>query len=672
MARLGFHLEKVASGSHARAATFKTLHNEVKTPLFMPVGTQATVKSQTVQTLEKLGSQILLANTYHLLLRPGPEVFRKVGGIHKFTTWKKSFLTDSGGFQIFSLPHSRKMTEEGAEFQSYVDGRRILLSPELSIDTQKAIGSDIMMVLDQCIPSTADHAQAVTAMELTHRWAKRSLIARGDSPQSMFGIVQGACFEDLRKQSAAVLTEMPFDGFAIGGLAVGETKQQRNDFTEFTAQLLPTNLPRYLMGVGTPIDLLEAVHRGVDMFDCILPVSLAQQGVAYTSRGRMEFRRSVYKFSEEPLDANCPCDTCAQYSRAYLHHLTKAKELLGWQLISEHNLSFYHRLMAEMRQAILEDRFVEYYNRMKPILESSDDENPKTFPKPQRAKTKNQLGDYEVSENASGTHSIRHKSSGEIMHSVNDPVEEARILYIEQSRLRERLEMATDKPLVLWDVGLGAATNAMGAIKCFEKSESTRRLQIYSFENDLNSLKLAAQLVVLFPHLKHAAPHLLLTDGQWVSKCGLLEWHLLEGDFAEQMLKAPAPDLVYYDPFSYKTNMPLWGLPIFKSLFNSCAENAEIFTYSASTAVRAALLGAGFYVAKGRGTGPKEETTIATRGGGVKELLGREWLQRWQRSQAKYPYGLDSDDERGFDALILKHAQFSLSTESLPLEVSPE
>jgi queuine tRNA-ribosyltransferase len=672
MARLGFHLEKVASGSRARAATFKTLHNEVKTPLFMPVGTQATVKSQTVQTLDKLGSQILLANTYHLLLRPGPEVFRKVGGIHKFTTWKKSFLTDSGGFQIFSLPHSRKMTEEGAEFQSYVDGRRILLSPELSIDTQKAIGSDIMMVLDQCIPSTADHAQAVVAMELTHRWAKRSLVARGDSPQSMFGIVQGACFEDLRRQSASVLTEMPFDGFAIGGLAVGETKDQRNDFTEFTAQLLPANLPRYLMGVGTPIDLLEAVHRGVDMFDCILPVSLAQQGVAYTSRGRMEFRRSVYKFSEEPLDAACPCNTCAQYSRAYLHHLTKAKELLGWQLISEHNLSFYHRLMAEMRQAILDDRFVEYYNKMKPILESSDDENPKTFPKPQKSKIKDQLGDYEIAQNPSGTHSIRHKNSGEVMHSVSDPIEEARVLYIEQSRLRERLEIPTEKPLVLWDVGLGAATNAMGAIKCFEKAESTRKLHIYSFENDLNSLKLAAQFVVLFPHLKHAAPHLLLTDKKWVSKCGLVEWHLLEGDFTEQMSKAPEADLVYYDPFSYKTNMPLWSLDIFTKLFKSCGETAELFTYSASTAVRAALLGAGFYVAKGRGTGPKEETTIAIKGGGVRELLGREWLQRWQRSQAKYPYGLDPENERQFDSLILKHAQFSLSTESLPLEVAPE
>jgi queuine tRNA-ribosyltransferase len=224
----------------------------------MPVGTQATVKGQTVESLEAAGSEILLANTYHLLLRPGIEVFRKLGGIHPFMNWKKSVLTDSGGFQIFSLPNSREMNEKGAVFKSYVDQKRILLSPELSIEMQKAIGSDIMMVLDQCVPSTSDRALSESAMHLTHRWAKRSLAARGDSPQSLFGIVQGACFMDLRKESAAVLTELPFDGFAIGGLAVGEGKTLREDMTEATAELLPEHLPRYLMGVGTPIDLLEA------------------------------------------------------------------------------------------------------------------------------------------------------------------------------------------------------------------------------------------------------------------------------------------------------------------------------------------------------------------------------------------------------------------------------
>ncbi|HEX2747456.1 MAG TPA: tRNA guanosine(34) transglycosylase Tgt, partial [Verrucomicrobiales bacterium] len=286
--RLDFRLDAQAPDSRARAATFRTLHNEVRTPLFMPVGTQATVKAQLPETLEAAGSQILLANTYHLLLRPGTEVFEKLGGIHGFMRWNKSVLTDSGGYQIFSLPHSRAMSEEGAVFQSYVDGKTILLSPELSIGAQRAIGSDIMMVLDQCIPSTADEAAARRAMEITHRWAGRSLAARGDSPQSLFAIVQGALYPALRKESAESLTRTPFDGFAIGGLAVGEEKAQREDICEFTAGLLPADRPRYLMGVGTPLDLLEAVHRGVDMFDCIIPTQLAKRGSVFTSRGLIQ------------------------------------------------------------------------------------------------------------------------------------------------------------------------------------------------------------------------------------------------------------------------------------------------------------------------------------------------------------------------------------------------
>ena len=261
--RLQFQLEAQAAGSKARAATFRTLHGVVQTPLFMPVGTQATVKAQTPESLHASGSQILLANTYHLLLRPGPEVFQKLGGIHRFMDWPGSVLTDSGGYQIFSLPHSRSMTEEGAVFQSYVDGQRILLSPELSIQTQRAIGSDIMMVLDQCIPSTADEKAARAALQVTQRWAVRSLAAREDSPQSMFGIVQGALYPHLRRESAEGLMQIDFDGFAIGGLAVGEEKNEREDVCELTAALLPQDRPRYLMGVGTPLDVLAgiAAHR---------------------------------------------------------------------------------------------------------------------------------------------------------------------------------------------------------------------------------------------------------------------------------------------------------------------------------------------------------------------------------------------------------------------------
>lgn len=370
--RLKFKLEAKATGSRARAARFRTLHNEVLTPLFMPVGTQATVKGHRKEFLLESGSQVLLANTYHLLLRPGPEVFAKVGGIHNFMKWPNSVLTDSGGFQIFSLSKSRKITEEGATFQSYIDGKSVFLSPEISIATQRAIGSDIMMVLDQCIPATAEWREAKAAMDLTHRWAQRSLFARGESPQSMFGIVQGACFEDLRRESAKVLTDMPFDGFAIGGLAVGETKAMREDFTELAAEQLPENLPRYLMGVGTPIDLLEAVHRGVDMFDCILPTALAQQGVAFTTRGRLRLVRGVYKFSDEALDPDCACSTCQNYSIAYLHHLIKADEILGWQLVGYHNMWFYHRLMEQMRAHILADTFAEFYKVMRERLVVTD------------------------------------------------------------------------------------------------------------------------------------------------------------------------------------------------------------------------------------------------------------------------------------------------------------
>ena len=359
--------------SRARTTTFTTAHGKVETPIFMPVGTQATVKALTVDSLKSVGSNVLLANTYHLMLRPGVEVFEKFGGIHRFMNWDRPVLTDSGGFQIFSMKNNRKISEVGAEFQSYVDGRKFLLSPEESIRVQGAIGSDIMMVLDQCVPSTSSHAVATEAMHLTHRWAKRSFdaralqnelrLARGRTPQALFAIVQGACFEDLRRQSAEALCAMDFDGFAIGGLAVGESKSQREDFTELTAGLLPKNKPRYLMGVGTPLDILEAVHRGVDMFDCIMPSAIAKRGTAFTAKGKVHIYRGVYKFADAPLDENCDCATCTQYSRAYLHHLHKSDEVLGWKLLSKHNIYFYHRMMKEIRESIHEQRFSSLYRQ---------------------------------------------------------------------------------------------------------------------------------------------------------------------------------------------------------------------------------------------------------------------------------------------------------------------
>jgi tRNA-guanine transglycosylase, queuosine-34-forming len=675
MSRLPFTLEKKASGSKARATRFRTLHGEVRTPVFMPVGTQATVKAQTVETLKETGASVLLANTYHLLLRPGPEVFERFGGIHRFMRWDQPVLTDSGGFQIFSLPGARVMNEDGARFKSYVDGREYLLSPETSIAMQRTIGSDIMMVLDQCIPSTAGFAEAEAAMALTHRWARRSLEARGDSPQALFGIVQGACHPELRRRSAEFLRELPFDGLAIGGLAVGETHEERYRFTGMVTDWLPENKPRYLMGVGTPIDLLESVHRGVDMFDCIIPTQAAQRGVVFTQRGKLQLRRSVYRFSDAPLDPECTCHCCRHYSRGYLHHLVKTEETLGWHLLGVHNLAFYHRLMREMREAIENDTFVDYYERRRRELILSDEENPNRPPKPGRRARAYQRGNYEVVTNERGFSSIRQISSGEIMHSVNRPEDEARAVYVEQSCLAERLreQPADAGECVVWDVGLGAASNAMAAVQCFERKleaageEAIRPLRLVSFERDLDPLRLATRYAGSFPHLRHGAPRTLLNEGRWAHSSGRLNWELLEGDFLEWLERAPQPDIIFYDPFSAKTDAPLWTADVFARLRRHCGERpAELYTYSCATAVRVALLSAGFFVGEGVGSGPKATTTIAfTHENSARthprrpKLLNEDWLARWRRSAAQFPAGLTEDERVALAATIEGHPQFS-------------
>lgn len=666
MSRLNFRLEKEAENSKARAARFTTLHGEVLTPIFMPVGTQATVKSQTRDTLESTGSNVLLANTYHLLLRPGIEVFKKIGGIHKFMNWNKPVLTDSGGFQIFSLSNNRRITEEGALFRSYIDGRNILLSPELSIETQKAIGSDIMMVLDECVPSTSEYSRAKEAMELTYKWAKRSLLARGESNQALFGIVQGACFTDLRKESATQITDLPFDGFAIGGLAVGETKEERNDFCELSASLLPKNFPRYLMGVGTPIDILEAVHRGVDMFDCILPVEQAQRSVVFTSLGKLQMRRGKYKLDDTVLDPNCDCICCQNYSRAYLHHLHKANEFLGWHLMAIHNLTYYHRLMEAMRSAILENTFLSFYKMKKEELLQSDSINPPDI-KVSNLEKKKHLGDYEIIQNKEGFWSVKQKSSGEIMHSVSNPTEEAKKLYVEQSFLKERLIESSSKSLVIWDVGLGAAHNAMAVISCYESIKNPRPLELISFEIDLDPLKLALKNSGRFPHLFHKAPRKILESGIWEKDSA--KWKLVLGDFKNTFYKEKIPDLIFYDPFSFKVDTSLWGLEIFKKIFEYCNNLNSItrlYTYSASTAIRSALLFTGFWIGRGISTGPKEETTIAyTKIPDIEyerqNLLQRDWLSKWEKSYARYPQNISEDNKKHFDESILNHKQFNLT-----------
>jgi len=714
MSRLNFTLEREATGSRARAARFTTLHGAVQTPIFMPVGTQATVKGQTIHTLKATGSNVLLANTYHLLLRPGVEVFKKIGGIHKFMNWDRPVLTDSGGFQIFSLPGSRRMNEDGARFQSYVDGNEHLLSPETSIAMQKAIGSDIMMVLDQCIPSTAGHEETTAAMELTHRWALRSLAARGDSPQALFGIVQGACHHDLRKRSAEFLRNQPFDGLAIGGLAVGETPEQRYEFTGVVTEHLPKNLPRYLMGVGTPLDILEAVHRGVDMFDCIIPSQLAQRGTVFTSQGRLHLRRAAFKFSEEPLDPNCPCQACREHTQAYLHHLIKSDELLGWHLLSIHNLTFYHRLMAAMRESILQDAFLPFYERMRIELARGDELHPSLIPKPAKPFHYPRLGDYEIHPGPGGFNSVRQISSGEVMHSVNRPDDEAEQLYVGQSHLAKRLSVepasrrdaetqscgpdqgiprvtpnshsATPPELVIWDVGLGAATNAMAVLRCYERTLEASRvsavgsakadpcepgplrpLRLVSFECDLDPLRLAAGKAGYFPHVRHGAPKAILADGHWTHAAGGMRWELLHGDFLVFMDQAPAPDIIFYDPFSYKTDSALWTAETFARVLAACApKSAELYTYSAATSARVALLSAGFFVGEGAGTGPKADTTIAfSRAEGARlhpnapRLLGTDWLARWRRSSSKTPATLSPEARATLERQIESHPQFS-------------
>jgi len=632
----------------------------------MPVGTHAAVRSQRHDDLLASGVQVLLANTYHLLLRPGVDVFEQFGGIHRFMNWPRSVLTDSGGFQIFCLPDSRDMQEGGAIFKSYVDGSTICLSPERSIATQKSIGADIMMVLDQCVPSTVEKSVAQQAMELTHRWALRSLQARGESEQALFGIVQGACYDDLRRISAQAIVQMPFDGYAVGGLAVGEGASQREACTAIVTEHLPADKPRYLMGVGTPLDLLEAVHRGIDMFDCILPASMAQQGLAFTGVGRRDLRRARYKNADEPLDPHCECHTCKTHSIAYLFHLRRVHDSLATQLIGLHNIHFYMHLMRTMRAHIVADTWLPFYGVQRELLDARDRYGPVSVRNAKALRDRQQLqrGRYEVIVRE-GVGRIRDTHSGEVMHSVNDPLVEAQAVYVEQSRLAERVQQENPESLVVWDVGLGAASNAMAAILAIEalpSAERRRKLLLISFENDVDSLALALRHRRWFKHLKHAAPDDLLNNDGWISKDGLIEWRLLRGDFAVRKFEAPKPDLIYFDPFSFKTDGDLWTLHAFSELRSLCNDRAvELFTYTASTAIRAAMLAAGFYVARGCETGPKSETTIAltpnAATGHAHVLLDSEWLRRWQRSTAKAPFGADAGDESWRQA-VLDHSQF--------------
>ena len=352
--------EVVATDGAERAGRLTTTHGAVETPVFMPVGTHGTVKALGPDDLRAAGAQIVLANTYHLFLRPGHEVVRELGGLHRFMGWDGVILTDSGGFQVFSLSKLRKITDAGVEFRSPVDGSTHFLSPEIAVEVQQALGADIMHPLDECLAYPASHEAAERSLELTLRWAARSKAAhvgRGAASQAMFGIVQGGTDEELRTRAARATVELGFDGYAIGGMAVGEPKQAMYDLTALVASLVPAGQPRYLMGVGKPEDLVEAVARGVDMFDCVLPTRNARNGQAFTADGPVTLKQARYARAAAPLDAECACYACRDFSRAYLRHLFMSGELLAYRLLTLHNVTFFLRLMREMRSAIAEGVF---------------------------------------------------------------------------------------------------------------------------------------------------------------------------------------------------------------------------------------------------------------------------------------------------------------------------
>ncbi len=352
-----FTVIKKDSTSAARLGRMVTAHGEVETPAFMPVGTQGSVKAMSPRDLEEIGCQIILGNTYHMYLRPGVEVIRDLGGLHRFMGWSRPILTDSGGYQVFSLGALRKITEEGVRFQSHLDGSSHLLTPEKVVEIQQDLGSDIAMVLDECIPHPASRDYARASTLRTMRWAERSLSARGKEDMALFGIVQGGMYEDLRLECARELSLLPFDGFATGGLGVGEGEAALHAIGEFTAGLLPEDRPRYLMGVGRPEDLIFAVRAGYDLFDCVLPTRNARNGTLFTAAGKMNIRRAQYANDAGPVDESCGCYCCRNFSRAYLRHLHQAGEILAAYLLTLHNLVFYQRLMENMRRAIRDDRF---------------------------------------------------------------------------------------------------------------------------------------------------------------------------------------------------------------------------------------------------------------------------------------------------------------------------
>jgi queuine tRNA-ribosyltransferase len=360
LSAIDFKLIKTDDSSAARLGSLTTPHGKIDTPIFMPVGTHATVKAMTPEELTAVGARIILANTYHLYMRPGHELVARMGGLHDFMHWQGPILTDSGGFQVFSLGELRKITEEGVKFQSHLDGSYHFISPETSIAVQEALGGDIIMCFDECPPCSADYAYIRNSMEMTSRWALRCKTVKQRQDQALFGIVQGGMFRELREQSAIELQEIGFDGYALGGVSVGEEKERIHAVMAFSAQFLPSDKPRYVMGIGAPEDLIEGINAGYDMFDCVMPTRNARNGMLFTSFGRVNIKGARYAEDRMPIDPECGCYVCQNYSRAYLRHLFRSGEILASRLNTWHNLHYYLALMAGAREAIAADRFSEF------------------------------------------------------------------------------------------------------------------------------------------------------------------------------------------------------------------------------------------------------------------------------------------------------------------------
>lgn len=363
--RFQFHIH--ATDGRARTGTITMQRGEIRTPAFMPVGTAATVKAMKPQTVRATGADIILGNTYHLMLRPGAERVARLGGLHRFMNWNRPILTDSGGYQVMSLSDLRKLTEEGVEFRSHIDGSKHMLTPERSMEIQRLLGSDIVMAFDECPRADRPRDEIAASMELSMRWAKRSRDGFDDGEEhanraALFGIQQGALDEDLRRISAEKLIDIGFDGYAVGGLAVGEGQEAMFGVLDYAPEMLPPDRPRYLMGVGKPDDLVGAVERGIDMFDCVLPTRSGRNGQVFTWHGPLNLRNAKFKEDTAPLDDHCDCGACSDYSRAYLHHLHKSGEILGAMLVTEHNLRFYQLLMQRMRDAIAGGKFSQFAN----------------------------------------------------------------------------------------------------------------------------------------------------------------------------------------------------------------------------------------------------------------------------------------------------------------------